>query len=249
MQHFTKQIHAYALTLTLYMSLAGTCYGQITIIQAQVQNYQSSANFAQSVANAPQPSYIKSMPQAELDALTKAFPGWNFAPAGTLNGILTIDSYKATASSSRGGAEISLHYAPQGPGGNPFQMDPALGSLFWIQMVTTDSPLPGDPNPTVDPSPGGTTKRPADKLPFYWDIILPQGGNRSFLDPSWRKNGLYYFDDGPGRPWPTPPPQGGTVTGLQWQANLYLAYWDGNVTVNIYDGVGWSWYLQQYPTP
>jgi hypothetical protein len=66
--------------------------------------------------------------QSDLDTLTAAFPGWTFAAAGQLNGVVDIADFEATATATKGGAALNGGYTVG-------QGDPALKDLHWIQML------------------------------------------------------------------------------------------------------------------
>ncbi|HEY2156638.1 MAG TPA: hypothetical protein VGH33_13485, partial [Isosphaeraceae bacterium] len=188
-------------------------------------------------------SYLGSADSTFQSTLSNSSPGWTFNYAsGGLSGTLDVSTYNAVADGGGGGAVMSATYT-----GGP--TDPATSNLYGIQMISTSAPIsPGGPSNYIDPY-NNTPESPS--LPFYWDINnYTTNSDSSYWDSTYRNSdGSYGFTDTPHRPDPGPP---GAFSSLSWSAELFLASWDGTLTngvgtITIYDGVGWGFYIQQYP--
>lgn len=179
--------------------------------------------------------------QSDLDVLRTAFPTWTFEAGGQLNGELDITDFEATASATKGGADIVIgYYLGQG--------DPDLANLEWIQIVSTSDPLPGKSNPSVDNQASPDYEGPP--LPFYYSP--DEDSTKKSHGINGQGPEVYGFADYPSRFWPDPP-QPPNINSKTWHADLLLASWsgslddDGNGAVTIYGGLGWGFYLAEYP--
>jgi len=143
------------------------------------------------------------------------------------NGTINITSYEAL---DYGGCVMGAHLAAT------YTPDPGdkIDRFRWVQIVSTNAPLAGQPSPRVDGI------QPDDGLPFYWR-------EADYTDANYTT--IYQFRDYPRRPCPCP--DGYTW----WEAELYLADWytvPGQTADNhliLYDGIRWGFDIQCVPEP
>ncbi|MEQ8230575.1 MAG: hypothetical protein RLW61_15875 [Gammaproteobacteria bacterium] len=175
---------------------------------------------------------------------------WTFTPGPTFNGTATVQQYDAYIGSDAVGAIFDLLLDGPGTGEN----------LYWVQFVETNFPRVVGLNPTVDPPNTGRNPPGDDNQPFYFTTgSFDRSGNgaiegsedemangflwngalvshpgtpfRTLVNPSALVD--LVFLDAPSRP---------LRSGIDWDAWLYVASWDGvhGSEVVIHDGVHWG---------
>jgi hypothetical protein len=153
--------------------------------------------------------------------ITSAYPGWTVNNATSATGsTLSTSLYEAAWSSATlGGANLNAKYSQS-------NAVPAGSSLNWVQVVTTNTPLPGRSSPSLDPS-------PTYGDPLYWpDELLP--ANLASTQKT------VNFTDGPTR-------SSSSLTSkpaVTWGASLYPVEYDGAKSVIVHDGISWGWNMK-----
>jgi hypothetical protein len=210
----------------MWTCVAVLLLGQITINGTPPPNYLANASFPGTNANVElSPSDVMETggpPAFHMELMRQSFPAFHFDYGGNLSGTFLVNTYQATATDTKGGADLLGTYIPA-------VNDPPLANLRFIQIVTTSDPLQGT-SPYVDAN-------PLDGTPFYYT---------SDQDKLYKKpdSGWYIFGDRPSRFYP---PVMFPVSGRTWQGDLYLCSFDGEQMIVVYDSVTWGFLIQQYP--
>lgn len=153
--------------------------------------------------------------------VTSAYPGWSVTKAGAVAGssLASTGFDAAWSSATSGGANFTAAYAQP-------NAVPAGRSLDWVQVVTTNVPLPGQPSPRLDPSPSH-----GDPL-YRADELLPPGKASTTRTLN--------FIDGPSRSSTSL----SSVPSVDWKADLYQVEYDGAQSIIVRDGLSWGWNMK-----
>jgi len=198
-----------------------------TLLLASVLQAASAADYALSADgnSVVRSTPISSISSAGFDAtlITSAYDGWTVTKAtAATGGSIAVNTYEAAwASATLGGAKITAGYTQS-------NAVPAGSSLQWIQVITTNVPLNGATSPYLDPVPND------DTLPFYWNSTP---GDLAHAAPTSKS---VKFDDFSRRGTASL----ATTNPINWNAQLYLAEYDGNKNVIVRDGISWGWSMK-----
>jgi len=166
--------------------------------------------------------------QAVKDRLAAEFAGYTFTYLPTtLKGTINITTYTAFSYGPHNGAgRIFLTYDRHAD-------DPALGTLNFIQLVTTSDPLGGGTSPYIDPRPNDDTE------PYYWTDAEAVAERNAAANGG---DGSLAFRDTSSRNCATHPDN------ISWRGSLLVAAETGANTAHVYAGVNWGWDFVCQPT-